>query len=58
MTSIINNSYIITIFDHMANQDIDKKNLKQCLQLLITVVSNTINILERQTNQSNEKHIL
>ncbi|CAF3619339.1 unnamed protein product [Rotaria sordida] len=42
----------------MANQDIDKKNLKQCLQLLITVVSNTINILERQTNQSNEKHIL
>ncbi|CAF1500604.1 unnamed protein product, partial [Rotaria sordida] len=45
-------------FDHMANQDIDKKNLKQCLQLLITVVSNTINILERQTNQSNEKHIL
>ncbi|CAF2895813.1 unnamed protein product [Rotaria sp. Silwood2] len=36
----------------------DENNLKQCLQLLITVVSNTINILEQQTSQSNEKRIL
>ncbi|CAF0819065.1 unnamed protein product [Rotaria sordida] len=42
----------------MASESNDEINLKQCLELLIIIISDTIDNIKQQINQSNEKQLI